>query len=447
MVKKRTYRAVEVESLDVRGLCERLAAGEEVVVGLDVAKRKFLAALATKAGDVLEIVRFEHPVGTRAFLRMLDQISANAHAPVVVMEPTGTYGDAIRHQLGQMGVAVHRVSTKHVSDCGEVYDRVPSKHDAKDACVIAWLFSTGRSAPWTPVSDLQRSLRALVAQRDLHDQPLRRLGCQLEPLLARHFPEFESFFDISRRRTPLVVLAAYPSPAELAAAGPEAVAALVRRTSRRPVDDAEMTRFVDAARNSLGVPMVGEERQLVRVLVTEMSRLVTRLKELDAQIAVAGAAEPTIVAMRTVLGATTAAVVVAHMGSPAQYGSAAAFEKAAGLNLREHSSGTHQGRLRISKRGPSRVRKYLFLAAMRLVQTEPIVKAWYTRRRAYTDEAKMKALIAVVRKLARALVHVARGVPFDAAMLFDARRLGLDAQPSDGGTTAATPTLEASSVA
>jgi transposase len=446
MVKKRTYRAVEVESLDVRGLCERLTAGEEVIVGLDVAKRKFLAALSTKSGDVLEIVRFEHPGGTRTFLRMLDQVSTNGHGPVVVMEPTGTYGDAIRHQLGQMGVAVHRVSTKHVSDCAELYDRVPSKHDAKDACVIAWLFSTGRSAPWTPVSELQRRLRALVSQRDLHDQPLRRLHSQLEPILARHFPEFESFFDISRRRTPLVVLAEYPSPAELAAAGPEAVAALVRRTSRRPVDDAEMNRLVDAARNSLGVPMVDEERQLIRVLVTEMSRLVTRLKDLDAQIAVVGAAEPTIVAMRSVLGATTAAVVVAHMGSPAQYGSAAAFEKAAGLNLREHSSGTQQGRLRISKRGPARVRKYLFLAAMRLVQTEPIVKAWYIRRRAYDDEAKMKALIAVVRKLARALVHVARGTPFDAAMLFDARRLGLDAQRSDGGATASAPTLEASPV-
>ena len=125
--------------------------------------------------------------------------------------------------------------------------------------------------------------------------------------------------------------------------------------------------------------MVEEERQLVRVLVTEMSRLVTRLKELDAQIAALGAAEPTIVAMRSVLGATTAAVVVAHMGSPAQYGSAAAFEKAAGLNLRERSSGTQQGRLHISKRGPGRVRKYLFLAAMRLVQTDPVVKAWYAR--------------------------------------------------------------------
>ena len=444
MVKKRTYRAVEVESLDVHGLCERLVAGEEVVVGLDVAKRKFLAALATKSGDVLEIVRFEHPVGTRAFLSLLDAFSKGGHAPVVVMEPTGTYGDAIRHQLGQKGIAVHRVSSKHVSDCGELYDRVPSKHDAKDACVIVWLHATGRSAAWTPTSDLQRRLRALVAQRDLHDEPLRRLRCQLEPLLARHFPEFESFFDISRRRTPLVVLAEYPSPGQRAGAGAQAVAALVRRTSRRPVDDEEIARLIEAAQSSLGVPMVEEERQLVRVLVTEMSRLVTRLKELDAQIAALGAAEPTIVAMRSVLGATTAAVVVAHMGSPAQYGSAAAFEKAAGLNLRERSSGTQQGRLHISKRGPGRVRKYLFLAAMRLVQTDPVVKAWYARRGAYDDEAKMKALIAVVRKLVRALVHVARGTHFDAAMLFDVRRLGLElSQPGDGPATA-TPSCEES---
>lgn len=434
MSKKRTYRAVKVETLDTNRLLDRLGENEQALVSLDIAKHKMLGAITTRSGDVIEIIRFDHPTATPMFLDLVARLATNGHSPVVILEPTGTYGDALRYQLGERGIPVYRVSTKHVSDSKELFDRVPSKHDAKDACVIAWLHANGRSTLWTPMSATQRRLRALVASRDAYDAPLCRLRSQLEPLLARHFPEFEAFFDLANRRTPLVLLGEYPAPADLAAAGVDAVADLIRRSARRPIDRAGAERLVAAARESLGAPMIDEERQLVRMLVAEMLRLMTKRKELDEQIATLGQSESSIVAMRPKLGATTAAVVVAHMGSPADYGSAAAFEKAVGFNLKEHSSGTRQGRLQISKRGPARVRKYLFLAALRLVQTEPVVRAWYMRRRGYTEAAKLKAVVAVARKLARALVHVARGEPFDVTKLFDVRRLGFDEEGAGNET-------------
>ena len=79
----------------------------------------------------------------------------------------------------------------------------------------------------------------------------------------------------------------------------------------------------------------------------------------------------------------------------------------------------------ISKRGAAIVRKYLFLAAMRLVRADPVVKAWYQRRRSFGAEQRTKAVVAVQRKLCRALVHIAKGDPFSAAKLFDCRRLGI----------------------
>ena len=425
MAKKRTYHSVDVESFNAQRLLEQFPEGCEVVVGLDVAKRKFLAAFTSTDGNIAEILKFDHPMSTRTFLGVIEGLLCAGRRPVVVMEPTGTYGDAMRHQFSLLQVPVYRVSTKHVSDSAELYDSVPSKHDAKDACVIAWLHTTKRSARWVPTSPEQRRLRALVAQRDLHDVPLRRLYNQLEPLVVRHFPELEGFFDLSRRRTPLVLLEAYPSPASIAKAGAQRIRDLISRTSRRQMTLEDAERFVQAAARTLGEPMLAEESQLIRRLVTEMLHLLNELKQVDQQIEEVGRSIPAVVAMRPVLGATTAAVIVAHMGSPGSYSSAGAFEKATGLNLREHSSGTHKGRLSISKRGPSRVRKYLYLAAMRLVQSDPIVKAWYVRRRAYTEEVKLKALLAVVRKLARALVHVARGAQFDARLLFDVRRLEL----------------------
>lgn len=424
MPSKRTYRATKLQSLDRARLLERLEPDARVVVGLDVAKHKFLAAV-TAGDEVVEVVRFQHPAQTRRFVGLLTGLVESGREVEVVLEPTGTYGDAVRHQLRKAGLSVYRVSTKHVSDAKEVFDGVPSKHDAKDACVIAWLHGMGRSAEWQPMSEARRRLRALVAQRDVHNEQLRRLRGRLEALLARFFPEFESFFDVARRKTPLKLLEEFRSPASLATAGPERVMQVVRSVRHRPVDMADIECLVEAAKSSVGLSMIEEEGELVHAVVTEMARAMDKVRQVDGRIAEVAMEEPAVAAMRPVLGATTAAVVVGYMGSPAHYGSAAAFEKAVGLNLTEHSSGKQKGGLHISKRGPSRVRQYLFLAAMRLIQADPVVRAWYQRRRAWTQQARLKAVIAVARKLTRSLVHVARGEPFDAARLFDVRRLGL----------------------
>jgi transposase len=94
-----------------------------------------------------------------------------------------------------------------------------------------------------------------------------------------------------------------------------------------------------------------------------------------------------------------------------------------GLNLKERSSGKHQGRLMITKRGSGRARKYLYLAALRLVREDPVVKLWYAAKVRRDGGKKMRALVAIMRKLALALWHVAQGKPFNSSRLFDAARL------------------------
>jgi hypothetical protein len=111
---------------------------------------------------------------------------------------------------------------------------------------------------------------------------------------------------------------------------------------------------------------------------------------------------------------------------------ARAFEKACGLNLKEKSSGELKGKLSLTKRGPSVVRQIIYLAALRLLQREPLMKLWYERRKSYGDGSRQRAVVAVMRKLIKALWHVARGAEFDIAKLVDVRRLA----PVAGGNGA-----------
>jgi transposase len=107
-------------------------------------------------------------------------------------------------------------------------------------------------------------------------------------------------------------------------------------------------------------------------------------------------ADPALERMATVVGKTSAAVLCASLGPPQGYPDAAAYLKSAGLNLKERSSGSYPGQLKITKRGPSVARRYLYLAALRWIARDAQVQDWYRRKVQRDGGLKGKAVIARV---------------------------------------------------
>jgi transposase len=430
MKKKISYRAEDVEQVTAEKVLEGVPMEGRVVAGVDVAKRNFVVALCDDTGETRLRVRFEHPAQTGKFVQLLAEVQGAGRTVEVAMEPTGTYGDALRHRLGAAGIAVFRVSNKHVHDASELYDSSPSKHDGKDASVIGWLHAHRRSKRWEELEPARRSVRALVAQRDLYDEPMRRLLSNMEPLLARHFPEFEQLFDLGQSKTPWIVLQEFGSPEALAKSSVQDLAAAIRKHVRQAPSTEALQALIEAARRTSGAAMVREEVDLIRRMAREIVHQMRLRNEVDDLIAEVAEQVQVVKAMRPCVGPVTAAVIYAYLGDPTGYASAAALEKAAGLNLTESTSGTDPNApdnvpRHISKRGAGILRKYLFLAAMRLVRANPVVKAWYQARRSFKAQQRVKAVVAVQRKLCRALFHVAKGEAFDANKLFDTRRLDM----------------------
>ena len=89
----------------------------------------------------------------------------------------------------ERGFDIHQASAKRVHDAKEVYDGVPSMHDAKSATVIARFYWDGLTTPWQELNPQQRELNALAREYDIHQsQYLRNLN-RLEVCLGRHWPE------------------------------------------------------------------------------------------------------------------------------------------------------------------------------------------------------------------------------------------------------------------
>ena len=259
-----------------------------------------------------------------------------------------------------------------------------------------------------------------VAALDWIKQDEQRALSRLESRLARHWPELLRLLPLTGV-TVAKLLATTGSSAAVAA--DLAVDAALQQWSRGQLSADKRARVVASAATTLGLPMLDAERQQVEQLATTLCDLRARRQAAERVLATQAATDPALAPMSRVVGRTTAAVLYATLGDLRAYTSVRALYRAPGLNLREHSSGKKKGRVTITKRGSAVARRWLFLATLRWLKADPVARAWYHRKVQTNGGVKLKAIIALMRKLLAALYHVVRGATYDPHKLFDTRRL------------------------
>jgi len=424
MARKIQYRAVSFEQVRPDALANALSGARKLVVAIDVAKTKMMAGFAREDGAVVRLVKWTSPLETRVFIELVMQTARLLDVQEVeaLMEPTGTYGDPLGALLLAHGAQVFMLSPKRVHDAAEVFDGVPSMHDAKACVVIARLHHQGVSKPYIEPSPLRVQMRALVEQRELYRVPMQFYLSRLESLLARHWPEALQDVDVWRSKTPLALLARYPGPNDMHEHADD-VLQNVHRLGHAHLRAPQAQRMLDCAQRSVGVALEDEAKRLIQLTATEALHMRNALDDIDDRIEQLSQEHAATSNIATTVGKVTAVLLVAHLGPLTDYTSAAALEKACGLNLKMRSSGNYLGRLSITKRGSPVVRHYLYLAALRLIRNDPRVAAWFRERGGFRGGHKRVAIVAVMRKLIRALWHVARGTPFDSSKLIDERAL------------------------
>lgn len=419
-MKKRRYRATNVKQANWERIAE-LATGQHVVFAVDVAKDDFFGVLMTPDRHVIETIKWIHPQQTRTLGAHL--LALQTQDLAVVMEPSGTYGDALRGYLSTLGLTVYRVSPKRVHDAAEIYDGVPSLHDAKSAYLIARLHLDGASAPWEALSVSRRDQHALVAELDLYQCQYQANLNRLDAYLNRHWPEVVRILDVNTVSLQTLI-GEYGDPGQVAAHR-EAAAQLLRRTGRGLLSAEKIAQALASSETTLGVVCTAGERHLLRTLSQELLRTHKAIKAIEQRIGKTVDDDPVLTRMARVVGKTSALVLQSTQGTPLDYPNPHSYLKGLGLNLKERSSGKHAGHLKITKRGPGKARKYLYFAALRWNHQDTVIATWYQNKVKRDGGLKGKALTALMRKLALSLWHVARGERFDSRKLFNARALGI----------------------
>jgi transposase len=390
------------------------AVAAAAIVGVDAGKfRHALVVRPRGAADGRPFVFDTTRAGFDDALRHV-QAAAPTAAPeqvLVGIEFAGCYGFTLAHFLHSRGFPVVNVLPSDTRRWKEVTHGRALKTDCKDAVGITDLVANGSYVGFPFLAPAYSELRYLVSARERFGTQRRATIARIRTTLQLVFPEFERLFPSFTKRTPLRLLDAYPGPASLLAASPAAVMKLLRRESRGKHAALTFERLLAAARTSLALE--GAQQSLAR----ELQLLIAQVQLYDAQLRHVEAAMvrqldglPEAAALCTVPGvrAVTAAAVLGAVGDPRAYDSSRQVLVVAGLDLVESSSGTHQGRRRISKRGRPELRRQLYMLAVRSVRRGGIARAAYDAHYARNGNIGKKALVPVMRALLRMLFRVAR---------------------------------------
>ena len=380
-------------------------------VGVDVAKKELFVTVLDSSGAFQRPWKVKQPSEIGQLLEHLKCL-AESRPLWVAMESTGTYGDCLRQALTDAGLVPHRVSAKAVKDYSETFDGVPSNHDGKDAAIIAELTGFGKAKAWplVPSSDWEAKVHRQVEWLDTQQDILVLWLGRMEALLARHWPELTSLLKLNSV-TLLQILAQYGGPA--AVANCAEAERRIRCWGRSGLSTAKVQAVLESARHSVGVRMANETVLALKDFARDALKARQEIRRAKQTLKELATENQTIMTMSQVVGPATACVLWATVGNPQDYHCGEAYRKAMGLNLRERSSGQYQGKLKITKRGPSLARRWLYFAALRLIQQQP-VKAWYLKKKHKDQERGSLAVVAVMRKMTLAVYSVTtRGEPFD----------------------------------
>jgi transposase len=423
-MRSRAYRACDVNDVLVQALLEGRE-GQAMDVGIDVAKARLLVVLRFADGRFERPWKVNNPRQLGVLISLLKALAAGRRLRVG-LEPTGSYGQALRQALADAGIETHRVNTKASHDYAETFDGVPSQHDGKDAAVIVELLAQGRSRPWpyTPVDPWQSRLLWEVERLDLATRIKVMWGGRVESVLGGYWPEATMK---PSHATLLRALIEYGDPRALAC-DPEARRKL-RRWGGALLSDGKIQDLLRSAAETQGLRPNDIERRRIQDYAGAALASMHDAADRRRRLAAMAEEHPSVMAVASVVGRATACVLHARLGDARNYPCGKAYLKAMGLNLAERSSGRFKGKLKISKRGHAQVRHWLYLAALRTIRGEG-VRQWY-QRKCHRDDAggrvRNKAVVAVMRKLALACWQCgACGAAFDARRLFATRQIRKD---------------------
>jgi transposase len=374
--------------------------------GIDIAAETHVVAVLGETGTVL-VKPTPFGEDTEGYARLLDRLGP-ATDLLVVMEATGHYWKNLFAMLTAQGIAVTLINPLRTHRfAGEDLER--TKTDAIDALGLARFGVQKRPAATRLPDTATEELRELVRLRDRLVQDFGDRVRQLHRLVDLGFPEFTRYIQSLDSELASAILQDYPTAQAFQGVSVKRLARLCY-DGRHQVGAELAAALITAAERSVGRHHGEAYRLQVRYACEDLILLRRRLRTLEGDIEKTLQAHEVGTLLTTIdgIGPQTAARLVAELGDPAAFRSAAALAAFVGVvPALRHSGKRTSTRAGLTPLGHARLRAKLWMPTLTAVQRNPWLRAYYERLRARGKLPKV-ALVAAMRKLLIAVYHVAK---------------------------------------
>jgi transposase len=327
------------------------------------------------------------------------------------MEPTGHYWLNLSKWLFDQNIDVVTVNPHLVKKNKENRDNTQSKSDKKDALVIADMVKNGYYAIIRPNSEAFEKLRVLMANRDVVVKRLVSSINQINRWVDVVFPELRQVFKDVKGKGAIATLRLFPTPIELSSMSAEDIVNGWKTVMKRHSGLKKAQSLIELAQSSVGNQQAHEAYKLhLEQLLEEFDLATTQLERVEKEVT--SVLEqitfaPKILAIEGISKISLAGIL-GEAGDLSGFAHGNSLLRHAGLHLAEASSGKWKGQIVLSKRGRSRLRRYLYLATMSLVMNNPDFNQLHSHNVKVKKMKKMKSIMKLLGKLARILVAIAK---------------------------------------
>lgn len=342
---------------------------------------------------------------------------------MVGFEPTGHYWFNLGQFLSGKNIKFVMVNPLHVNKTKELDDNSPSKNDCKDPRVIANLVREGRYFFSYMPTGVFAELRNASNRRFVLTEELIRTKNRLQKWIAVYFPEYKGIYTHIDAKGGMLVLKTAPTPEEIIKLGVDGVIQIWKEAKLRGNGHKKAMLIVNAASQSIGLTEGLEEARMeIQDLIEDYELQMKRLEKVNSLIENLCKQIKYVDKLLEIkgIGIITVAGFIAEVGDITRFDNAKELQKLAGLELVADSSGKHNGKTRISKRGRKRLRYLLVQAAVSVIGKNDEfrqIHEYYTTRK-NNPLKKMQSLIAVACKLIRVFyVILTKGRSYDASKM------------------------------
>ena len=373
--------------------------------GIDVGAERHMVAIVGEQGEVL---CRSSPFGEDASgYAQLFELLGPPEGCLLALEATGHYWRNLFVALLAKGYSVAVLNPLRTRRFAEE-ELQRTKTDAIDALGIARFAAQKRPTAAQLPDAVTEALRELSRLRErLREDFASRLR-QLHRAVDLGFPEFTRHVRTLESQLATTILSRYPTAVSFHGVSVKKLARIVYDGSHK-VGEELARALIEAAEKSVGSHHCEPYRLRIKYLCEDLDVLRRRLKDLARDIERKLDDHEVGKLLTTIdgVGPLTAACLIAELGDPARFRSAAAIASYVGVvpRLRQSGKKRFSGSPTIPF-GNARLRKALWMVVLNAVRCNPWLRLYYERLRAAGKPGKV-AVIAAMRKLLAAVWSVA----------------------------------------